>query len=75
MVITPDDSSAPITKTVETTLPVRIGSLVPAESEPDGETGTSGPAASGETEGTSAADNAAPDSEPAEKRYFIFDSG
>lgn len=81
VVITPDDSSAPITKTVEKTLTVRIGSLVPAESEPDGETGTSGPAESGttaesgETEGTSAADNDAPDSETAEKRYFIFDSG
>lgn len=81
VVITPDDSSAPITKTVEKTLTVRIGSLVPAESEPDGETGTSEPAEggttaeSGETEGTSAADNDAPDSETAEKRYFIFDSG
>ena len=32
-------------------------------------------AESGETEGTSAADNDAPDSETAEKRYFIFDSG
>ena len=81
VVITPDDSSAPITKTVEKTLTVRIGSLVPAESEPDGETGTSEPAESGttaesgETEGTSAADNDAPDSETAEKRYFTFDSG
>lgn len=81
VVITPDDSSAPITKTVEKTLTVRIGSLVPAESEPDGETGTSEPAEggttaeSGETEGTSAADNDDPDSETAEKRYFIFDSG
>ena len=81
VVITPDDSSAPITKTVEKALTVRIGSLVPAESEPDGETGTSGPAESGttaengETDGTSAADNDAPDSEPTEKRYFIFDSG
>lgn len=73
VVITPDDSSAPITKTVEKTLTVRIGSLVPAESEPDGEGGTT--AESGETEGTSAADNDAPDSETAEKRYFIFDSG
>ena len=71
VVITPDDSSAPITKTVEKT--VRIGSLVPAESEPDGESGTT--AESRETEGTSAADNDAPDSETAEKRYFIFDSG
>lgn len=73
VVITPDDSSAPITKTVEKTLTVRIGSLVPAESEPDGESGTT--AESRETEGTSAADNDAPDSETAEKRYFIFDSG
>ena len=81
VVITPDDNSASVTKIVEKTLTVRIGNLVPADSEPDDETGTSAPAESettadnGETEGTSAADDDAPDDETAEKRYFIFDSG
>lgn len=81
VVITPDDNSASVTKIVEKTLTVRIGNLVPADSEPDDETGTSEPAESGttadsgETEGTSAADDDAPDDETAEKRYFIFDSG
>lgn len=85
VVITPDDNSASVTKIVEKTLTVRIGNLVPADSEPDDETGTSEPAESetgaettadsGETEGTSAAGDDAPDDETAEKRYFIFDSG
>lgn len=85
VVITPDDNSASVTKIVEKTLTVRIGNLVPADSEPDDETGTSEPAESetgaetiadsGETEGTSAADDDVPDDETAEKRYFIFDSG
>lgn len=85
VVITPDDNSASVTKIVEKTLTVRIGNLVPADSEPDDETGTSAPAESetgaettsdsGETEGTSVADDDAPDDETVEKRYFIFDSG
>lgn len=81
VVITPDDNSASVTKIVEKTLTVRIGNFVPADSEPDDETGTSEPAESGttadsgETEGTSAADDDTPDDETAEKRYFIFDSG
>lgn len=81
VVITPDDNSASVTKIVEKTLTVRIGNLVPADSESDDETVTSEPAESGttadsgETEGTSAADDDAPDDETAEKRYFIFDSG
>ncbi len=81
VVITPDDNSASVTKIVEKTLTVRIGNLVPADSEPDDETGTSAPAESettadnGEPEGTSAADDDVPDDETAEKRYFIFDSG
>lgn len=81
VVITPDDNSASVTKIVEKTLTVRIGNLVPADSESDDETVTSEPAESGtttdsgETEGTSVADDDAPDDETAEKRYFIFDSG